>query len=282
MKRKTRYTIGELSEISNISTKTLRLYDEKGVLTPQGRDSDNNYRYYTEKQVIDALTLCEMRRNGFHMSELKRLMDIDDIHDSRNNLCEKIEKIEEEIRSLEDKATYVRNTLSIIDRSISIIENYNANNDLVIDESPEMTVLFTRYRSNFNANQLFWDRYLELHRIKDELGLTALSPLCAIFHDNYFNQFFFDEGDLEVYIQIAEQDRQSPSIKVKEPFVRASKVFSGWYADLLDGYVTLVKEIERNGYIIDGPSHEEYLLEFAYGFNTNNYYTRVSFPVKKA
>jgi DNA-binding transcriptional MerR regulator len=281
MKKKSRYTIGELSEISDISAKTLRLYDEKGVLTPQERGNDNDYRYYTEQQILDALAIREMRRNGFQMTELRKLLEIDDIHDSRNNLHDKIEDIEGEIASLEEKAQYVRNTLAIIDRSISIIEKYRDHDGMIVDEAPAETVVFTRYRSGFNANQLFWDRYIEIQRLKDSLGLTAMGPLCAVFHDNYFNQFFFEDGDLEVYLAVRDEYRPHPAIKKTEPYLRASNVFPGWYADLLEKYVGLVKEIEESGYRIIGPAREEYLLEFAYGFNKNNYYTRVSFPVEE-
>ena len=37
-----KYTIGELSQICNLSTKTLRHYDEKGVLRPLERGGAND------------------------------------------------------------------------------------------------------------------------------------------------------------------------------------------------------------------------------------------------
>jgi DNA-binding transcriptional MerR regulator len=281
MKRKNRYTIGELSEISDIGAKTLRFYDEKGVLTPSERDNDNNYRYYAEKQILDALAIREMKRNGFHMTELKHIMKISNIDDCCENLKNKITEIEEESRMLAEKAKYARNTLDIIERSLSVIKEYEENDGFIVDESPAMTVLYTRYKSKFNANQLFWDRYIELHRMKENLGFTAVGTMCAIFYDNYFNQFFFEEGDLEVYLPIKEADVDHPAVKTRNPYLRAGKLFIGWYADMLDGYVALVKNIESKGYRIIGPSHEEYLLEFAYGFKKENYYTRISFPVEK-
>ena len=40
------YSIGEFSKIGSVSTKTLRYYDEIGLLRPAYVDEENRYRYY--------------------------------------------------------------------------------------------------------------------------------------------------------------------------------------------------------------------------------------------
>lgn len=47
---KNRYTIGQLAKLAGISAKTLRIYERKGLLTPE-RNLDNNYRTYGEEAV---------------------------------------------------------------------------------------------------------------------------------------------------------------------------------------------------------------------------------------
>ena len=56
-----KYTIGEISKITNLNKKTLRFYDEKGILKPLKRDEYNNYRYYSEQEILKALVIREMR-----------------------------------------------------------------------------------------------------------------------------------------------------------------------------------------------------------------------------
>ena len=44
------YSIHELSRLSGVSTRTLRWYDEIGLLKP-GRVAESGYRYYGPAQV---------------------------------------------------------------------------------------------------------------------------------------------------------------------------------------------------------------------------------------
>ncbi len=58
-------TIGEFGRQSQLSRKALRLYDERGLLTPAHVDPDTGYRYYTRQQIriarrIRLLRLMEM------------------------------------------------------------------------------------------------------------------------------------------------------------------------------------------------------------------------------
>ena len=45
------YTVKKLAKISGISIRTLRFYDEIGLLKP-AYYGDNNYRYYEEEQLL--------------------------------------------------------------------------------------------------------------------------------------------------------------------------------------------------------------------------------------
>ncbi len=53
-------SIGKVSKQKNISIKSLRYYDEIGILKPAFVNKQTNYRYYTENQlfVLDAISLC--------------------------------------------------------------------------------------------------------------------------------------------------------------------------------------------------------------------------------
>ncbi len=53
-------SIGKVSKLKNVSIKSLRYYDEIGVLKPAYINPGTNYRYYTEDQLflLDAIKLC--------------------------------------------------------------------------------------------------------------------------------------------------------------------------------------------------------------------------------
>ena len=47
---KNRFSIGEMSKLHNTTIKTLRYYDEIGLLEPIQIDENNGYRYYSTEQ----------------------------------------------------------------------------------------------------------------------------------------------------------------------------------------------------------------------------------------
>lgn len=279
---KQKYTIGELSRISGISTKTLRLYDQKGLLKPSERDGDNNYRYYSEQQAVDAVMIREMKLRGFTVSEQKNLLQTPNLGNLKVELAGKIMALQQEIDALHEQLKYTRSVHELVENALSVYALEDDGQCIQFDEMPRQTVLFIRRKGYVNANQLFWDRYNELQKLREELQATPAGPFSAIFYDHYFNQFFFDEGDLEVYLPIKETGLTGANIRTIEPVQRASMIFVGWYAKLLATYVELVKQIEKSGYKIVGPAYEEYLVEFSYGVPEDQCVTRISFPVAPA
>ena len=46
------YTIGEASQITHISKKTLRFYEKIGLIQPDYVDQANGYRYYSRQTLL--------------------------------------------------------------------------------------------------------------------------------------------------------------------------------------------------------------------------------------
>ena len=64
------YTIGELAELAGVSTKTLRVYERKGLLLPE-RNKDNQYRFYREEAVRKLEQIQLMKYLGFSLEQIE-------------------------------------------------------------------------------------------------------------------------------------------------------------------------------------------------------------------
>lgn len=73
-----RYKIGEFSKLGKVSVKTLRHYDEEGLLKPGYVDGFNRYRYYLPEQLGTLCTIMRYRRAGLSIPEIRRIMDGED------------------------------------------------------------------------------------------------------------------------------------------------------------------------------------------------------------
>jgi DNA-binding transcriptional MerR regulator len=60
--------IGEFSVLSHVSIKTLRHYDEVGLLKPMHVDPHSGYRYYAASQIVQLNRILALRDLGMSLS----------------------------------------------------------------------------------------------------------------------------------------------------------------------------------------------------------------------
>lgn len=69
--------IGELAEKTGLSLRTIRHYDEVGLLKPSGR-TDGGFRLYTPDDLTRLLLIRRMKPLGFSLDEMTDLLRIID------------------------------------------------------------------------------------------------------------------------------------------------------------------------------------------------------------
>ncbi|MFC8922478.1 MerR family transcriptional regulator [Cellulosimicrobium sp. NPDC057127] len=69
--------IGAVAERTGLSLRTLRHYDDVGLVRPSGR-SDGGFRLYTEDDVERLLLVRRMKPLGFTLEEMTDLLDVAD------------------------------------------------------------------------------------------------------------------------------------------------------------------------------------------------------------
>lgn len=67
-------TIGEVSTASGLPAKTIRYYEDIGLVTPPRRD--NGYRSYREQELHKLRFLSRARSLGFTIEECRRLLSL--------------------------------------------------------------------------------------------------------------------------------------------------------------------------------------------------------------
>jgi DNA-binding transcriptional MerR regulator len=67
-------TIGEFSRISRVSAKTLRYYDQTGLLKPGYVSPESGYRYYEVSQLHDMLLISRLKQYQFSLPEIAAVL----------------------------------------------------------------------------------------------------------------------------------------------------------------------------------------------------------------
>ncbi|MFD2043691.1 methyltransferase domain-containing protein [Ornithinibacillus salinisoli] len=66
--------IKEVAEKLNTTARSIRFYEEKGLISPK-KDEENDYRYFTEKDLLRLSTILALREVGFPVNEIKVLLE---------------------------------------------------------------------------------------------------------------------------------------------------------------------------------------------------------------
>lgn len=103
------YTIKKLAGLSGVSTRTLRYYDEIGLLKP-ARIASNGYRIYGTDQVDTLQQILFYRAMEVPLEEIRQILT-DGAFDPRRTLQEHLEKLCQRKAQLEQLMETVRKTI---------------------------------------------------------------------------------------------------------------------------------------------------------------------------
>ena len=88
-----------------VTVKTLRHYEQKGLLIPEEIDEWTGYRYYSITQMQKLNTIRQLQQLGFTLDEIRDLYDNKSQTPSVEQLTEKIEETERELQRLQARRT---------------------------------------------------------------------------------------------------------------------------------------------------------------------------------
>ncbi|WP_394284052.1 MerR family transcriptional regulator, partial [Corynebacterium sp.] len=102
----TDYSIGEAAEILNVTTRTLRHWDQVGLLVPSWR-TWADHRLYTAADVERALQILVYREAGLQLGEIGELIDApgtaaDKLRRQRGVLVDKIGQLHRMVRAVDE------------------------------------------------------------------------------------------------------------------------------------------------------------------------------------
>ena len=115
------FLIGELVRRAGVNKETVRYYESKGLLDPPNRREpglhSSGYRQYSEETVLQIKTIKGLQKFGFSLAEIKTLFQLFDggarkCEDFATEIEGRIEKIETEIRRLQEIKSTLSETLS--------------------------------------------------------------------------------------------------------------------------------------------------------------------------
>jgi DNA-binding transcriptional MerR regulator len=84
------YRIGEFARLAGVSIKTLRFYDEVGLLKPASVDARTQYRRYESRQLERLTTILALKDLGATLADIRRVISTNEPESHRRRLLERL------------------------------------------------------------------------------------------------------------------------------------------------------------------------------------------------
>ena len=266
--------IGEFARIGQVSVKTLRYYDAKGLLEPSQIDPITCYRYYSFDQLPRLNRILALKGLGLSIEQINQLLN-DDLTVEQLRGMLRLKQVEIQQRMVEEKEKLAR-----VEARLKMIEQENEmhNYDIVIKKvEPILAATVRDVIPSYPEQGHLWEElesFLAHHQIKPQ------GSCFTIYHS--------DEPDIdtEVCEPVTSSIPEDPKVNERQlPGVEmmATVVHNGPFISISEAYTAIIKWIDANGYRINDPAREVYLRPAANGSQTDpETVTEIQFPIEKS
>ncbi|MBB6670191.1 MerR family transcriptional regulator [Cohnella nanjingensis] len=291
--------IGEFASLNKVSVKTLRYYDEVGLLKPAHIDEQTGYRYYSAQQLPQLHRILMLRDFGFSLQQIATLLGSGQADRIVLAMLEqRAGEIEDAIRSEQDQLSRIRALMGGIRSGFGQAPGAL---EVLVKEVPALPVLSLRDTlSDYGQQGRLWE---ELVGYAQRYGMAIGTAIALYGHtaeegerlavDAYDpNDKADDEADdvsdgvpIEVALPLGEPvPPENGRIRVRQlPAVSemACVIQRGGHAELRQAYASLQDWMERGSYRPSGPAREIHHVGFKETLDVSEHLTEVQIPLSR-
>ena len=115
------FTIRQLTKEFSVTARTLRFYEDEGLIAPARRGQT---RIYSPRDRARIILILRGRRVGFSLAEIREILDLYDVHDGgRTQILHARKKFEERVTTLERQKVDIEESLTELRRAIRAIDD---------------------------------------------------------------------------------------------------------------------------------------------------------------
>jgi DNA-binding transcriptional MerR regulator len=242
-----RYRIGEFAELSGLSVKALRFYDQIGLLRPAAVDPRTRYRFYVSQQLEVLASIRALQDLGASLQDIRRVVRSEAFGHERRQLLEKLR------RRAEHSMTLAQRSLAWISNALDELDTLERTIPVVVKQRPALRVASIRAQVN---------RYSEIAEIEQDLQRAVAADASGDVQGVLWHRCA-DSGSLEgePFIRLKRAVRRRGLYELKElPAVTVASAYCESDEETAEhAYDALRRWMHVHEYRLDGPKREIYL-----------------------
>lgn len=265
------FTIGEMAKLFGINAKTLRYYDEIGLIRPEHTDPMTGYRYYSTGQFERLNTIKYLRALDMPLAKIRRFFENKDIGQMMEILKEQQEEVLVRRRELERIEHKISERLSQLHDALYTV--YNRVEEVTMPNR-KLAVLRTEIPATddleFPIRQLERQTQLEAAMFLGKVGVSISM--------DHVKSHKFDEF-CSIFVVLEPGDSYDGEAVDIPGGQYLTLRYCGTHTQSSFYYEMLLKEMSENGYELGGNSIEITLVDAGMTNDTSRFVTELQLPV---
>jgi DNA-binding transcriptional MerR regulator len=233
--------------LGGVSAKTLRFYDEIGLLRPSGMDPRTRYRLYSPQQLQDLAAILALKEFGVSLREIRQVVSKTGARKDRRELLRELRA------TVEHSISAAKRSLDWINLAIEELDDSPRLIPVVKKRRPPMQIACVRANIKY---------YPEIEKFESdllrELPRESLGSLRGVLWHRCADSGSIDG---EPFVELKRQVPRRSCYEVRWlPPVTVACAYSESDEDAAElAYRAIRKWINARGYVLDGPRRELYL-----------------------
>ena len=253
----TRFSIGEVAKLHNISIQTLRYYDKIGLLKPSYVNEESGYRYYGAQDFILINAIKQCKEIGLSLDEIKVLMQS---YTSAESIVELLRKQKELLSNKLEELQRVQLNIETLEKSVQSMLDDGLDR-ILLKKEPKRTYLkydnINRYSDEFEVSlsQISSNFEQSYQTMRKELVFTASATKYQINQELVYTQMLLN------FTQ--EVTQPMPNKVTLEAGTYVTLSFNDNHKNTRKYYDQIQAYIEKHHLIISGDFYESYVMTVA-------------------
>jgi DNA-binding transcriptional MerR regulator len=251
-------SIGAFANMTRLSIKALRLYDQLDILQPCHVDPQSGYRYYDVDQLSSARMIRNMREMDMPLATIRRVLAVLPVSQAQAELLvhQHLELRKRQFEQINELARQFTQQLKP--------EANKMNLEVVLKEIPAQQIIsITRHHKVDGLSEQIQKDCGALFALAQEQGATPTGAPFGIYHNTISEQ---EDGPIETCVPVNGKVTGKGDIVARQldGGKAACVVITGeqcHYPELLGAYDDAVDWIQKNGFETTQPPREIWYTE---------------------
>ncbi|MDI4649082.1 MerR family transcriptional regulator [Cohnella hashimotonis] len=273
------YSIGEVSKLCRIPIRTLRYYDDIGLLKPERISPDNNYRYYSKEGMRKIPLIKYYKQLGFKLEDIGKMLERQNLDVLEDYMAKELLIVEKQMAELQKKHFAIQEWHRLLKQGESLLAEPPKAREIQIAKFPLYRTMTFRYevkdRQEADMEVLYSNLFVELC---NRHNLYAYGPFMLYFEDigQRIDRTF---TGVDCYTAVIDDGTSEGLTTEVGGFEAISVVHRGDYRTIGQTYREVQEWAERQSVALKGTSYERYIIDPWSTTDSDNYVTELILPI---